>query len=98
MPPTCQPPITASKALLHRQQLAGSDGQFVKCRANDSILDIECGTAVFAGDALAVLRIQVVVPLVTDSAGIVEGFAQVYEAITLRPLLKRRVAFTLNAL
>ena len=59
-----------------RQQLAGADRKFVKGRADDAILHVERGTAVFACDALAVLRIQVVVPLVADSAGIVEGFAQ----------------------
>ena len=56
------------------QPFPGADGQFIKRRADDAISDIERGRAVFAGNTSAVLRIQLIVALVADSAGIVQGF------------------------
>ena len=58
----------------NRQQPAGSDRQFVECRAEDPIPHVERGRAVIAGEALVVLGEQIVISLTANAAGIVEGF------------------------
>ena len=60
--------------VIDRHQLAGSNRQFVQRRANDAVSYIECGQAVLARNAVAVLRIEIVISLVSDSARIVKRF------------------------
>src|SRR5581483_5162309 len=61
---------------VYRQQFAGTHGEFVESRPDDSVSNIERRRAVVAGEASIVLREQDIVALNTDTARIIQRLCE----------------------